>query len=375
MSEFNKCRREGRIAWGDDFNSLAEVVGLFGIEDPKVLSGTSFSVPGKEDVLCCVLSENCAGGWQYERELGPACDSRGWNETLRYGETNYRLEEQEKLIKSELKAPKTRLVFWRERREGRNWYKFAGVFKLNRKRTEFEEFYGDSWCWYDRVDTVAECPKADWNISAHDTAKLCQLDGRLNGELVKCELLDEVACEDKEGKPLDETALIWPGTILRVVLGARGSQLRCRVQGDERYFLILRRDFELGYFRLLGRKANIDETKMVKSAALERCWAFPSRSEREKVLERIEREMSNFRKILLQKGTAAHKRLVRAILRENDGSAWAFAYWNDDAGQVEFKDIPSGFLEAHAIGGHVEYHGLGHFALFDLEGNFVKLVD
>ena len=160
-----------------------------------MLSGTSFPVPGKGNVLCCFVSEKCAGGWEYKRERGPKCDARGWDETLRYAETNFSIEKQSELIKSELKAPKTRLVFWRETREDRSWCKFAGVFRLNRVRTENDQFYGDSWCWYDRVDTVAECPKADWRVSSIDEKAM----DAMRGKLVKCELLDEVECVDEAG--------------------------------------------------------------------------------------------------------------------------------------------------------------------------------
>ena len=330
MSEFNTCRREGRITWGDDFNSLAEVVGLFGIEDPNVLSGTSFPVPGKENVLCCFVSEICVGGWEYKRERGPKCDARGWDETLRYAETNFSIEKQSELIKSELKAPKTRLVFWRETREGRNWYKFAGVFKLNRVRTENDQFYGDSWCWYDRVDTVAECPKADWRVSSIDEEAM----DTLRGELIKCELLDEVECVDKEGKHIEGKERIWPGTILRVVESVRGVHLCCEARGDDRRFVIPKRDLELGYFRWYSIGC-VDETRIVKNAAEERqCGRFKVRSEREKLLARIERKMVDYKKVLSQPGTLAHKRLVRAVLRENDWSAWAVAYGEDDPGTV-----------------------------------------
>ena len=371
MSEFNTCRREGRITWGDDFNSLAEVVGLFGIENPRVLGDTSFPVPGKENMLCCFVSEKCGGGWEYKRELGPQCDARGWNETLRYAETNFSIEKQTELIKSEFKAPKTRLVFWRETREGRNWYKFAGVFRLNRVQTENDQFYGDSWCWYDRVDTVAECPKADWRVSSIDEKAM----DTMRGELAKCELLDEVECVDKEGKHIEGKERIWPGTILRVVESVRGVHLCCEAQGDDRRFVIPKRDLELGYFHWYWT-GGVDETRIVKNAAEEkRCGRFAARSEREKLLARIERKMVDYKKVLSQPGTLAHKRLVRALLRENDWSAWAVAYGEDDPGTVEFDRIPEGFLEAHAIGGSVGYHGLGHFALFDSEGNYVKLVD
>lgn len=81
----------------------------------------------------------------------------------------------------------------------RNWYKFAGVFRLNRVQTENDQFYGDSWCWYDRVDTVAECPKADWRVSSIDEDAM----DTMRGEFVKCELLDEVECVDKEGKHIE----------------------------------------------------------------------------------------------------------------------------------------------------------------------------
>lgn len=372
MSEFNKCRREGRITWGDDFNSLAEVVGLFGIEDPKVLGDTSFPVPGKENMLCCFVSEKCSGGWEYKRELGPQCDARGWNETLRYAETNMSIGKQKELITSELSTPKIRLVFWRERREGQNWYKFAGVFLLNRVRTENNQFDDDNWCWYDRVDTVVECPKADWRVTTFGINEQYCWDARLHGELVKCELMDDIESEDRDGKCLGER--IWPGTILRVVHNGVGPKLRCMIKSEGRDFLIPRRDFELGYFRMLGGK--LGETKLVKNAAQElnarRVVVDPAM---EKLERRLERKLAEYERILSKPDTRAHKRLVETILQENDESVWAFAYWDVDAGRVEFKDIPRGFLEAHAIGGSVGYHGLGHFALFDSEGNYVKLVD
>ena len=197
----------------------------------------------------------------------------------------------------------------------------------------------------------------------------------LRGELIKCELLDEVECVDKEGKHIEEKERIWPGTILRVVESVRGVHLCCEARGDDRRFVIPKRDLELGYFRWYSIGC-VDETRIVKNAAEEKqCGRFKVRSEREKLLARIERKMVDYKRVLSQPGTLAHKRLVRAVLRENDWSAWAFAYGEDDPGTVEFDLIPEGFLEAHAIGGSVGYHGLGHFALFDSDGNYVKLVN
>ena len=88
MSKFNACLRNGSISFGDDFDKVAEVTGLFGLSMKKIPFHCRFNIPGKPDAIGCLLSENGGHGWHNVRELGPTVDDKGWDEVLKISEYN-----------------------------------------------------------------------------------------------------------------------------------------------------------------------------------------------------------------------------------------------------------------------------------------------
>ena len=116
MSEFNSCLRSGKVSFGDDLCSVAEVTHLFRVKATKLPYHNWFTVPGKENTIACLLSENGGDGWQNARKIGPMCDKRGWNEILVIEEFNKDSEKTAARIADELARPLTRYVFWREQR-------------------------------------------------------------------------------------------------------------------------------------------------------------------------------------------------------------------------------------------------------------------
>lgn len=62
MSEFNQARREGKVKFGYDFSTLAEVTHLWGLSATKLPYRISFKIPGRKDAICLFLSENGGGG-------------------------------------------------------------------------------------------------------------------------------------------------------------------------------------------------------------------------------------------------------------------------------------------------------------------------
>ena len=62
MSEFNSCLRSGKVSFGDDLHSVAEVTHLFGVMATKLPYHNWFNVPGKENTIACLLSEDGGDG-------------------------------------------------------------------------------------------------------------------------------------------------------------------------------------------------------------------------------------------------------------------------------------------------------------------------
>ena len=88
MSKFNSCLRSGRVSFGDDLNTVAEVTHLFGMDATKLPYHNWFNKPNAKDEIVCLLSEDGGNGWRNAREFGPQCDKCGWNEVLSFGEFN-----------------------------------------------------------------------------------------------------------------------------------------------------------------------------------------------------------------------------------------------------------------------------------------------
>ena len=58
MSKFNSCLRNGHVSFGDDFDTVAEVSHLHGLEATKLPYHTSFNIPGKKNTIAWLPSED-----------------------------------------------------------------------------------------------------------------------------------------------------------------------------------------------------------------------------------------------------------------------------------------------------------------------------
>lgn len=131
-----QVKREGVIKFGYDFNNLDQVLGIWGAEVVKNPYLNFFRIPGCENVVGVLLSESAGKGWKHERHCGLVKDGRGWREILSIDEFNAKKEESVNRINEELANPVDRYVFWHESKDGTQWYKFYGVFKLDVEATK-----------------------------------------------------------------------------------------------------------------------------------------------------------------------------------------------------------------------------------------------
>jgi len=83
--------------------------------------------------------------------LGPVADSRGYKEVLLISEQNRDAVANLSHLNEVLETPRSqmRYVFWHEERCGVRWYKFYGLFKFMRERSQ-----RDGKCWFERADST-----------------------------------------------------------------------------------------------------------------------------------------------------------------------------------------------------------------------------
>ena len=273
MSEFNQARREGSVKFGYDFNSLAEVTHTWGLKARRLPYSVIFRIPGAEDTIALLLSENGGEGWKNIPHRGTGMDGRGHRQIVRVDEVNADGKVSEARCRKELEKPLTRYVFWRESRDGALWYKFHGVFKVDVEATKASLEAGDNVCVYTKVADECPCPKADWHPAKISDAEFA---GYVN-HVVEAVLLDEVdyRVAAKYG-PDAGSVKVWPGQKLlvsevtpggvRAVCRSADENLLAAVKrtgeepGESVEFFIPRRDFELGYFRVLPGEATLDDT-------------------------------------------------------------------------------------------------------------------
>lgn len=249
MSEFNSCLRSGKVSFGDDLWSVAEVTHLFGSNAAKLLHRNWFKVSGKEDTIVCMLTENGGDGWSNMREIGPTCDKRGWNEVLAIDEFNKDAEKTTARIEGELAHPQTRYVFWHEERDGVRWYKFYGTFSIDVDATRAMLGSENPRVVYRRLSTTAECLKVEEvkTVFTDDEFKA------LPGKMVEFDFCDELATvADEKGEDC-ATMSVMPGT--RFVIKNTDNQFAyvvgCADCKAGARLSIPRRDFELGYLHVL----------------------------------------------------------------------------------------------------------------------------
>ena len=249
MSKFNSCLRSGRVSFGDDLNTVAEVTHLFGMDATKLPYHNWFNKPNAKDEIVCLLSEDGGNGWRNAREFGPQCDKCGWNEVLSFGEFNLDSEKTVKRIEDELARPRMRHVFWREVCEGVQWYKFYGTFSIDTGATRATVGSDNPRVVYRRVSETAECRKAEAvkaRFSDDEFKSLC-------GKVVEYDFLDEVAFDSVHGDEIPGKVTVWPGMKLIVVeTGEKYVYITGSVNGKaDTRFVVPRKDFELGYLHVL----------------------------------------------------------------------------------------------------------------------------
>ena len=277
MSEFNAARREGKVKFGYDFSSLAEVTHLWGLTAKRLPYSISFRIPGAEDTIALLLSENGGRRWKNIPHRGLNMDSRGHRQIVRIDEVNADKKVSEERCLRELEKPRTRYVFWRESCEGVLWYKFHGVFRVDVEATRASLEAGDNVCVYAKVTDECPCPKADWHLANISDAEFAGYAKHAVEALLLDEIDYRVAVEDGT----TGSVKAWPGQKLLVseVL-ADGVNVVCR-SADENLladvkrtdkelganveFFIPRRDFELGYFRALPGEATLGDTYVARS--------------------------------------------------------------------------------------------------------------
>ena len=278
MSKFNSCLRNGFVSFGDDFDVVAEVTHLFGVNASKLPYHNWFKVPGKMDVITWLPSEDGGRGWHNVPEYGPNTDSRGWNEIVAISEYNDDAETNNKRIDDELAKPRTRYVFWREEREGVQWYKFYGTFLIDADATRATLASEHPHVVYRRDSVTAECPKVD----AARREKLSDADfAALRGRVVQVNFIDDIGFSADCGEVVEGDVRVWPGMKLFVTEVAPSLvHAICHTQNGNLVeavrqhipvanrgnfqkvvsFTIPRMDFDLGYVEVLPGAGSLGDT-------------------------------------------------------------------------------------------------------------------
>lgn len=264
MSEFNQARREGKVKFGYDFSDLAEVTHLWGLSATKLPYRNYFKIPGRENAICLLLSEDGGEGWRNIPYRGLKMDGRGWSEIVRIDEDNSDSEKSEQRVNDELSQPLERYVFWREIRNGVRWYKFYGVFKLDVAETQASKEAGKNVCIYRKVSDEGTCPKCDVET------RTISIDEFLSAKdkILIATLLSTVHY-DHEGVGKNDDVKVWPGqkflvksvssaTQMAICKAVDGNALK-QIGSADVPFVISKRDVELGYFRILDGKGTPED--------------------------------------------------------------------------------------------------------------------
>ena len=276
MSEMNTALREGKVKFGYDFNVLAEVTHLWGLKATKLPYSNHFNVPGKDNEIVILLSENGGRGWKNIPHRGTRFDSRGHRQIERIDEVNTDAQTSADRCRDELAKPLTRYVFWRESLNGELWYKFHGVFSVDVEATQASLEAGENICVYKKVADECACLKADWKTSEISESEFA---GCAN-HVVEAVLMDGIDYTITKPEVKTGSVKVWPGQKLlvwqvvsggvKVVCSTADANLFSSIKlgedasKDEVEFFIPKRDFELGYFRVLLGEGKIEDTYAAK---------------------------------------------------------------------------------------------------------------
>lgn len=270
MSEFNQARREGKVKFGYDFNTLAEVTHLWGLSATKLPYRISFKIPGRKDAICLLLSENGGDGWRNIPHRGMKMDGRGWREIARIDEVNSDPQKSAKRVNDELAKPLERYVFWRESRDDVMWYKFYGVFKLDVAETQASKETGENVCIYRKVSDEGICPKCDVQTRTVGADEFLSAEGKI----LSANLLDVVPYEVADEEHTTGDVKVWPGqrflvksvspAALTAICQTGDSNVLAQIRSaSEVSFAIPKRDIELGYFSISNGKGSIEDTVVI----------------------------------------------------------------------------------------------------------------
>lgn len=248
MSEVNQSLREGQIKFGYDFGSVSEVTHLFGMTATRLPFHNYFNIPGKENTVGCLLSEEGGNGWSNAREFGVKKDERGWREICTVHVSNSNLEQITAHVEREIETHRKLLVFWRESRDGVQWYKFYGVFEIDAEASRETLGTDHPCCIYRKVADDFGCQKVEVEVKEIPDAVF----GKFAGATLECQLFDDIRClgpgkdeEKKEGSFRAE-----PGMRFRVK-SVTGDLAVCEMEGQDSSAecFLPKRDIELGYFK------------------------------------------------------------------------------------------------------------------------------
>lgn len=140
MSDFTKCQQVKVIKFGDDFARKDEIGALFGIERMPIMRGSARI--NRDGVPALIWWPNNPGDnneWvDVKEQFGTLSDSRGWQEVLQISEMNRDPEENKRHLEETLANSwsQTRYVFWHESYQNARWYKFYGVYKFMREKSQ-----------------------------------------------------------------------------------------------------------------------------------------------------------------------------------------------------------------------------------------------
>ena len=278
MSKFNTCLRNGFVSLGDDFDVVAEVTRLFGVNASKLPYHNWFKVPGKTDVITWLPSEDGGKGWHNVPEYGLRNDACGWKEILTISEYNDDPETNSKRIDDELANPKTRYVFWRKEREGAKWYKFHGTFLIDADATRATLASEQPRVVYRRDSETAECLKVE-DVRREPLSDAAF--AALKGNVVQVKFLDDIGFSADCGKIVDGNVKVWPGMKLFVtdvdpnyvhaICDTQDGNLidavrqHIQVGNREKFqkvicFTVPRKDFDLGYVEVLPGAGSLGDT-------------------------------------------------------------------------------------------------------------------
>ena len=177
------------------------------------------------------------------------CDKRGWNEILVIEEFNKDSEKTAARIADELARPLTRYVFWREERAGAAWYKSYGTFAVDADSTRATLGTDNPRVVYRRISKTAECLKVEEVKTAFSDDEF----RALAGKTVEFDFLDDLAvvAEGKGKTPGGVSAMPGDKFVVKEATSQFLHVAACSAEGEGILLAVPRRDFELGYARVL----------------------------------------------------------------------------------------------------------------------------